>query len=335
MNKPCTQHFAALNEYVERIQHQISATAAATYILHEQEVVNEWYSGTHDRAGQRIVDAASRFNVASVRKTYLGFVVSLALYEGKIRSLDDSITDYIDDDYLDITDQQMAAMLSGTTIRHLLTHTHGLHHSNRRLFSAGTDWAYNNMGVNILIKLMEKLYEKPFVHVLEETVFHPCGFTETGWSKERDDNLVWLHEEYTDDQGNDGDLFVSARELARWGQLHLDKGMYEGTRIIPTEVFELATSICTPPQLETHLPRNGFFWFVQDIPRAASELGDQLPGGSFQSLGITGCACLVIPKYQTVAVRMYNQQGGNPASYDYLEDIKTFGNMVCNMIEKM
>ena len=46
MNKPCTQHFAALNEYVERIQHQISATAAATYILHKQEVVNEWYSGT-------------------------------------------------------------------------------------------------------------------------------------------------------------------------------------------------------------------------------------------------------------------------------------------------
>ncbi|MCU6339955.1 beta-lactamase family protein, partial [Enterobacter quasiroggenkampii] len=108
------------------IQHQISATAAASYILHQQEVVNEWYSGTHDGTGQRVVDAASRFNVASVRKTYLAFVVSLALYEGKIRSLDDSITDYIDD-CIDITDQQMAAMLCGTTIRHLLTHTHGLH----------------------------------------------------------------------------------------------------------------------------------------------------------------------------------------------------------------
>ncbi|SYX83270.1 hypothetical protein [Paenibacillus alvei] len=147
--------------------------------------------------------------------------------------------------------------------------------------------------------------------------------------------MVWLDEVYTDDQGNNGNLFVSARELARWGQLHLDKGMYKGTRIVPTEVFELAISICTPPQLEPHLPRNGFFWFVQDIPRAASELGDQLPGGSFQSLGITGCACLVIPKYQTVAVRMYNQQGGNPAEYDYLKDIRTFGTMVCTAIKQM
>ncbi|GIP18084.1 hypothetical protein J40TS1_37260 [Paenibacillus montaniterrae] len=59
-----------------------------------------------------------------------------------------------------------------------------------------------------------------------------------------------------------------------------------------------------------------------------TELGDKLPIGSYQSLGITGCACLVIPELNVVAARMYNQTKPNPAGYDYLADIKTFGNMV-------
>lgn len=32
--------------------------------------------------------------------------------------------------------------------------------------------------------------------------------------------------------------------------------------------------------------------------------------------------------YRTVAVGMYNQTGSNPVGYDYLEDIKTYGNPV-------
>jgi CubicO group peptidase (beta-lactamase class C family) len=67
---------------------------------------------------------------------------------------------------------------------------------------------------------------------------------------------------------------------------------------------------------------------VQDKPRPLSELGNELPKGSYQSLGFYGNAVLVIPEYNIVAVRMLNQIEPEPAEYDYLKDIQSFGNLV-------
>lgn len=320
--------FIELNEYVSQVKSKISATAAAIYIIHNGRVVNEWYSGMHDNSKHsRFVDEESQFNVASVRKTFLGFAVSLALHEGKVRSIDDLVVDYLNE--LD------SEALGHTTIRHLLTHTHGLGELHNRLFLQGTDWKYNNIGVNLLIEIIRKLFKMPLSQLLQERVFMPMRFIQTGWKMEYNEKLVWVNEQYKDDQGNQANLFMSTRELAYWGSLHLNKGAINGKQILPKEIFEQTTTIITPPDLEQKLPRNGFFWFVQDEPRSFTELGDKLPYGSFQSLGATGCACLVIPECKTVAIRMYNQTGQNPVGYDYLEDIKTFGNLVCKYIEDL
>ncbi|ETT39351.1 penicillin-binding protein [Paenibacillus sp. FSL R7-269] len=97
----------------------------------------------------------------------------------------------------------------------------------------------------MLIRIIRKLFEAPLSEVMQQYVFKPCNFIETGWCKNSDDNLVWLNEEYADDQGGEANL-----------------------------------------------------------------------------------ACLVIPEHRLVAVRMYNQAGPNPPGYDYLEDIKAFGDKV-------
>ncbi|USB33380.1 serine hydrolase domain-containing protein [Paenibacillus sp. YPG26] len=318
-----TNAFDDLNEYVMKIKKIISATAASTYIIHHDRIVNEWYSGLHDTStNSRLVDEKSQFNIASIRKTYLGFAVSLAIYEGRIKSLDDPVSAYWND--IDST----------VTIRHLLTHTHGLDSQNKCLFPPGTSWSYNNSGVSLLIKIIQKLYGIPLSELLEERVFSPCGFTSTGWRKKESERLVWINEEYVDDQGNEPNLFVSTKELAYWGYLHMNKGSFNGKQIIPQGVFEQATTIISPQSLTKELPRSGFFWSVQDEPRLKAELGDKLPRGSYQSLGITGCVCLVIPTYKTVAIRMYNQIEPNPNNYDYITDIKTFGNLLCRCIEK-
>jgi hypothetical protein len=60
------------------MQKDIGATAAATYIIKSNAVVNEWYSGRHDFSEQsRAVDERTQFNVASIRKTYLALAISL------------------------------------------------------------------------------------------------------------------------------------------------------------------------------------------------------------------------------------------------------------------
>lgn len=317
--------FDELNRYVLSIRNLISASAASVFVMQNDHIVNECYTGSHDKSQKsRSIDEKSQFNVASIRKTYLGFAISLAIYEGKIRSINDYVSEYLDD-----LDENV---VSNTTIRHLLTHTHGLQGSNKRLFPPGTDWKYNNAGVNLLIRIVQKVFDQSLAEVLGERVFEPFGFTETGWRKEKNDKLVWLDEDYIGSHGGEANLFVSTRELAFWGHIHLTKGKYNGQQILPSSIFEQSVSIVTPSRLDETLPRNGFFWWVKDKPRPLSELGNELPKGSYQSLGFYGNAVLVIPEYNIVAVRMLNQIEPNPPEYDYIKDIQSFGNIVLKCI---
>ncbi|MBE9913696.1 beta-lactamase family protein [Paenibacillus donghaensis] len=317
--------FESLNQYVFETMNVISASAAAVLIIQNDIIVNEWYCGYHDNTeNSRKIDERSQFNIGSIRKTYLGLAISLALFEGRIKSLNDFVSDYLDD-----LDEEI---ITGTTIRHLLTHTHGLYSPSRRMFPAGTDWKYNNAGVNLLIRIVQKAFGRPLAAVIEEKVLAPYGLSETGWRKENSENLVWVNETYAGEQGGEANLFVSTRELGLWGYLHLTKGYFQGKQILPESIFEEVVKIITPTTLDETLPRNGFFWWVQDRSRNMSELRGQLPKGSFQSLGIFGNAVLVIPEFNAVAVRMLNQTERNPAGYDYLRDIQTFGNIVSKCI---
>ncbi|MEV5029240.1 serine hydrolase domain-containing protein [Paenibacillus sp. LPE1-1-1.1] len=313
--------YRALNDHVVKVKDQLSCSAAATLVIHNDTIVTENYFGSYEYHSKiQSVMPSTRFNVASVRKSYIGFAISLALYQKKLSSVDDYISDYIDDLNL--------AAVKGVRIRHLLTYTHGLKNNHEKLFPPGTSWKYNNVGINMLIRLIRKIFEAPLSEVMKQYVFKPCNFVETGWCKNRDENLVWLNEEYDADQGGEANLFVSARELAFWGYLHLNRGLVNGRQIVPKEVVEQATTIHSPACLDNTLPRNGFAWWIQDKPRTISEIGNTVPTGSYQILGKTGCACLVIPEHRLVAVRMYNQVGSNPSGYDYLEDIKDFGDKV-------
>ncbi|WP_159884159.1 cysteine-rich CWC family protein [Paenibacillus puerhi] len=324
--------FSELDVYTEKMRQVNGASAGAVLVFLEGRFIHEAYRGAHTCGSPdvRPTDARSRFNVASVRKSFLGLLVAWALHDGLIGSVDDPVTRYFDEPGGD-----GAGMLQGTTIRHLLTHTHGMQASGTRLFPPGSSWSYNNTGVNLLITLIGRLYGKPLAHILKERVFGPCGFTATGFETRQSDELIWLDESYADDEGRSANLFMNARELALWGALHLDEGVLGGKRIVPATVVRQATALATPPGLDETWPRNGFFWQVQAQPCTRSELGEELPAGSYQILGLTGCALLVIPAARTVAVRMYNQTTPNPPGYSYLEDIRAFGNSVLRAVRKL
>ncbi|GAK43358.1 hypothetical protein TCA2_5854 [Paenibacillus sp. TCA20] len=319
--------FYELNDHVEEIRNQISASGSSVLVMQNNQIVNECYSGYHDKSpNSRSIDEDSQFNVASIRKTYLGLAISLALYEGKIRSIDDYIVDYLEDTNVKV--------IHNTTIRHILTHTHGLQGPNERLFPPGTDWKYNNAGVNLLIRIVQNVFNQSLAQVLRDRVFASYGFMNTDWIHKKNDKLVWVNEEYSSNDGSEANLFVNTRDLAKWGNLFLNKGKYKGEQILPRLIFEQAVSIVTPSQLDEALPRNGFFWWVKDMNRPVSELGYDLPRGSYQLFGFFGNAVLVIPEYHVVVVRMLNQLGPNPPGYDYIQDIRKFGDLVLKCIDK-
>ncbi|WP_435990706.1 serine hydrolase domain-containing protein [Rossellomorea sp. LjRoot5] len=325
-----------LISWVEEIKDKNGSSAGALYILKDNHVVVEHYSGRHSHEEDaRIVQADSQFNVASARKSYLGLAVSFTLYDKYIESLDDPISVYMPE--LD------AEIVMDTTIRHLATHSHGLHIDEKgqwyREFKAGTGWAYRNIGVEILTELIQRLYGKGFPQLLEERIFSRIGLKETGWRTEPDANLVNIIVEVTEpslsglgttNDGTEKNLFVSAREFALWGQLHLQKGRMKGEQIVPSQVIELSTSIQNVAYHDESLPDNGLFWYVQGEARPRSEMGERVPRESYQILGVTGPTLLVIPSLNIVVAKMYNKRY-NYGGEDYLHYLREFSNKVADL----
>ncbi|OBZ07743.1 serine hydrolase [Bacillus sp. FJAT-26390] len=334
MLKIDTGHFKPLNEYVYGMQKETGATAAATYIIKSNAVVNEWYSGRHESFEQsRAVGERTQFNVASIRKTYLALAISLLMERGLIASIDDEISVYL---------TEYKAVAEGVTLRHLLTHTHGLQAEGGaigRAFPAGESFAYRNEGITMLIQLVAHLSGRTLSAFMRDHVFAGYQLHETGWRTANHEHLIYNYYKDHDtwvgpndsDAGDQSNLFVSARDLAMWGYMHLAQGRINGEQLLPQRVFERVTSLQTPSGVPSHLPRNGFIWWLQS-DTDLNQLGERLPSCSYQILGITGCACLVVPKYDAVVVRMYNQLS-NANGYDYLSDIRQFGNLANDLLK--
>ncbi|MBS4172195.1 serine hydrolase domain-containing protein [Bacillus sp. FJAT-49736] len=331
--------FDRLIDWLEDIRVKNHSSASSLYILKDNEVVLEYYNGYHSNAaGAMPISESSQFNVASARKSYLGLVVAYALFEGKINSLDDYAARYFDD-----MDQHL---LGKTTIRHLVTHSHGLHESEDgtifREFEPGQGWAYRGVNVLMMTQLVNRLFNKTFPELLKEKVFVPMGFTETSWQTEENRNLVTeivdpnSYGSYKLGKTNDGkesNLYTSTREFAQWGNLHLYKGKINGKQIVPREVINMATQMQSPIYHNHNLPQNGLFWYVQGTPAANSEIGERVPRGSYQILGITGPTLLVIPEYNVVVAKMYNKRY-NYGGDNYLYYLREFSNLVADTFKQ-
>lgn len=315
---------------MEDIKARNHSSGAALVILKDNKIVLEHYSGYHSNVPDSLsIHESSQFNIASARKSYLGLAVAYALYDRKIKSLDDLAIKYFD-----------MELLEETTIRHLVTHSHGLHQKEDgtifREFAPGEGWAYRGINILMMTELINRVYGKIFPDLLEERVFQPLGFKETHWQTKPNEQLVQVIDQpnepatYTlghKKDGTESNLHTSARELALWGNLHLNNGCINGKQIVPQEVIQLATQVQNPSFKNKDLPQNGLFWYVQDTPAVKSEIGERVPKGSYQILGITGPTLLVIPKYNVVVAKMYNKRY-NYGGSNYLDHLREFSNVV-------
>ncbi|MGE5701768.1 MAG: serine hydrolase domain-containing protein [Clostridia bacterium] len=330
-----SNQFDHLVDYVVKIGEVLGASASAVFVIHRDRIVTERYFGRHSHQPEaRTVQADSRFNVASVRKSYLGLAIALAIHDGNIHGIDDAVADYFPE--LDPN------VLDGTTLRHLLTHTHGLGTDEEgklyRRFAPGTNWEYRGENNVLLTKLYEKVTGTTVADTMRRRVFAPLQMNETEWQTEPQEDMVMViedaakpavHKLGTNRNGGENqiNLYVSARELAYWGYLNLKRGKIGEKQIVPAVAVEMSTSLHSPSMENKDLPQNGFYWFVKELPAKRTEIGDNVPAGSFQMLGYSGAVVLVVPQHELVAVRMYNRWG-SPQGYDYLQDIRTFGDEV-------
>ena len=173
----------------------------------------------------------------SVSKTFTATAVGLAIAEGKM-ALTDKVVDY----FPDKLPAEVSDNLKAMTVRDLLTMTCG--HDVEPSFrngKAGDDWIsaflahpvvhkpgtfylYNSLGTYMLSAIVQQVTGEKVVDYLNTRLFEPLHI----------DKPKWEESPQGINAGGWG-LFLKTEDLAKMGQLLLQKGVWNGKQLIPEE----------------------------------------------------------------------------------------------------
>ncbi|HET6386465.1 MAG TPA: serine hydrolase domain-containing protein, partial [Armatimonadota bacterium] len=181
----------------------------------------------------------------SLSKSFTSTAAGMAIAEGLL-SLDDPVVSFFPEDKPARVSENLAAM----RVRHLLSMSTG--HAEDTLgalsrtadsnwaalfldrpvdYTPGTHFVYNSGATYMVSAIVQKLTGQRVIDYLRPRLFEPLGITDPKWE-------VCPRGINTGGWG----LSVKTEDIARFGQLYLQKGIWEGRRLLPESWVDAATS---------------------------------------------------------------------------------------------
>jgi CubicO group peptidase (beta-lactamase class C family) len=188
----------------------------------------------------------------SVSKSFTSTAVGIAVHEGLI-ALDDHVVDLLPDDAPADPSEHLRAM----RVRDLLTMTTGHSAStmegiDRTISLPGSGWArailaepvehepgtqfvYNTGATYLLSAILHRRTGQRLLDYLTPRLLEPLGITHAAWEQDPDGI----------DVGGFG-LSITTEEMAAFGQLYLQGGLWKGQQLVPAEWVAAATAKQVP-----------------------------------------------------------------------------------------
>lgn len=175
-----------------------------------------------------------RQTIYSASKTLVGVAVGLAIEDNRLR-LDDRVAAFFPELLPDSVSKDLADM----TVEHLLKMASGVkpdwnlrsRHTEwvkgflaKPVVAPGTAYAYDSMVSYMLCAIVQRVTGKKVTEYLQERVFTPMNVTEWAW-EESPEGI---------NTGGWG-VHIQPESLAKFGQLILDEGRWEGKQLVPAE----------------------------------------------------------------------------------------------------
>ena len=180
----------------------------------------------------------------SLSKSFTSTAVGLAVAEGQL-TIDDPVLSFFPEDRPAEVSEHLAAM----RVRHLLSMSTG--HAEDTIgpmrerennwvkgilaqpvqFEPGTHFVYNSGASYLLSAIVRKLTGMNLLEYLQPRLFEPLGI----------ENPTWENCPRGINAGGWG-LSVKTEDIARFGQLYLQKGMWHGQRILPEAWVDAASA---------------------------------------------------------------------------------------------
>ena len=197
-------------------------------------------------------EAADKPHVlASLSKSFNATAVGLAIQEGKL-SLDDPVLKFFPADVPAEPSENLRAM----TVRDLLTMSCG-HDTEPKILGGaptvkqflahpvlhkpGTHFQYNTLGSYTLSAIITKVTGQTTLEYLKPRLFEPLGIENPQWESSPEGNSL----------GGYG-LRLCTEDIAKFGQLYLQRGKWNGKQLIPQTWVEQATARRVPNENESH-----------------------------------------------------------------------------------
>jgi CubicO group peptidase (beta-lactamase class C family) len=277
-----------IQAFITALDRDESEYAVHSFMLvrHGKVVAEGWWK-PHSPAEAHVLHSLS--------KSFTSTAVGLAVAEGRL-SIDDPVLKFFPDE----APPSPSANLRAMRVRDLMTMTCG--HETEPKFKGTSSWVktflaypvphapgthffYDSSGVYMLSAIVQKVTGQTVLDYLRPRIFEPLGI----------DHPVWDASPEGITMGGTG-LRLCTEEIAKFGQLYLQKGQWNGTQLIPSSWVEAATSKEVPNDQGTgarHVPnsRQGYgfnFWMTTHE--------------GYRAAGSGGQYCLVFPKLDTVIV---------------------------------
>ncbi|MCA9213202.1 MAG: serine hydrolase [Planctomycetales bacterium] len=277
-----------------------SQGVSSTALLELTNALDEQFDGIHSlmiaRNGSVIAegwwtpyDAEHKHVLYSLSKSFTSTAVGFAVAEGKL-TVDDRVVDFFPDDVPDDASANLKAM----RVRDILTMTAG-HETepsaspivvSAKSFLAnpvphapGTHFKYNTAATFMQSAIVQKQTGETILDYLGPRLFEPLDIEGPVW----DTNFQGIS------LGGYG-LRVRTEDIAKFGQLYLQKGMWNGKQLLPKEWIDLATTKQVPNGSNPESDWNQGYGFQFWRCRHNCYRGD----GAFSQF------CIVLPEHNTV-----------------------------------
>ncbi len=223
---------AGLREFIEAADKQVDTMHSFMLVRHGQVIAECWWKP----------ESAEKPHVLySLSKSFTSTAVGLAVAEGKL-SIDDPVLKFFPDDAPAEPSDKMKAM----RVRDLLTMSTGHQYEPKltpdepwvKSFLAhpvehkpGAHFLYNSAGTYMCSAIVQKQTDQTVLDYLKPRLFEPLGIEGAEWS--------------TSPQGISAGgwgLFLKTEDIAKFGQLYLQKGQWNGRQLVPAAWIEQATS---------------------------------------------------------------------------------------------
>ncbi len=216
-----------------------------------------------DRLVAKSGDIARKVNVRSVRKSLLSALFGVAIERGQI-DIEKTLEQLgVDDNAPSLTPDEKQA-----TVRQLLMARSGIYHPAayetreqkvarppRGAHPPGTFWYYNNWDFNALGAIYTKATGSNVFESFAKLIAGPIGMQDfTPYSGMFIGDSSSLYRAYV--------FSMSARDLARFGLLFLNKGRWNGTTVIPTRWVAESTKAYSETDRKSR--EYGYLWWVLD-----------------------------------------------------------------------